>query len=142
MLENPPPSPTGSIDTECPICFYPFEDDDYYDVDCCGKRLHIACLESWKRTQGLRKPTCPCCRSEKLDVLEMGEYPEDPQIITVPPGGLRDPILSLANLRSDDPDPVVSRRGSSRNIVTDQCCRVILSCVLLMGGVYFIMSIV
>ena len=43
------PSPTGSSDSECPICFYPFEENDYYDVTSRGKRIHIVCLEGWKQ---------------------------------------------------------------------------------------------
>lgn len=131
MSESPPPSPTGSSDSECPICFYPFEENDYYDVDCCGKRIHIACLEGWKQKQGLRRPTCPCCRSEKLDVLEMG-FPENNVDVAVP-SGMRDPILSLVEREPTTAD-------ADEVCFSDVCCRVFVSGALLLATVYFIMA--
>ena len=57
--------------SECPICCDTIPDGDGTDVDrhalSCGHVFHRSCIQEWFQ----RKATCPLCRSNATDAVEL-----------------------------------------------------------------------
>lgn len=50
--------PVGAAEDECPVCLEP-PAEGAYEMQCCGARMHLACLERWLENGD----SCPICRS-------------------------------------------------------------------------------
>ena len=54
---------------ECPICIEIIseESQDYINLECCNKLVHISCLKDWcasNRNRNINKRICILCRKE------------------------------------------------------------------------------
>ena len=63
---------------ECLICLNVIKKDECAVLDCCGKFLHLTCLQKW-RTQ--YKDECPHCRQSEPRVLGCDAHLRCPKFI-------------------------------------------------------------
>ena len=75
----------NNFEDECPICMEgPLikGTKNLVKTNCCGKKIHEDCLETWMKTRN----NCPMCRG-RLDTMNKLKFPGDYQRIY-----LKDPI--------------------------------------------------
>ena len=149
--DNPRDDDDSPSPNECVVCLerMDFDVGDFYALDCCGKRIHIACMEAWSNEQHKkqRTPTCPLCRSDKwedesvadsIGALEEASPPppvhtnrrtdqEQVQLLSAP---------HYANLSDDDEDEDVVSRCCDRplqKMIVSGCLALLIIYIMYMS---------